>query len=181
MPIDPLHLVEFQPPDLEDSGVIQPPNFDSPKVRFGSGHVASGGIQGLHHSENTFENIFDSISKHSAIITLKYNYTYSTQVLPSDLFGGFKWPLQRLSDLHLGNQKVTWKKLDYNFHARWFFSPDSKPQNGERWNFQPNILTVYLLQQVWGVLREQAEISQPSHDQSTGQPLPYVCTSTVVT
>ena len=36
------------------------------------------------------------------------------QVLPSDLFEGFKWPLQGLSDLHLGNQKVTWKKLDIN-------------------------------------------------------------------
>ena len=33
------------------------------------------------------------------------------QVLPSDLFGCFKWPFQGLSDLHLGDQKVTWKKL----------------------------------------------------------------------
>ena len=33
------------------------------------------------------------------------------QVLPSDLFGGFKWPFQGLSDLHLGDQNVTWKKL----------------------------------------------------------------------
>ena len=35
------------------------------------------------------------------------------QVLPSDLFGCFKWPFQGLSDLHLGAQKVTWKKLAY--------------------------------------------------------------------
>ncbi len=33
------------------------------------------------------------------------------QVLPSDPFGDFKWPFQGLSDLHLGYQKVTWKKL----------------------------------------------------------------------
>ena len=33
------------------------------------------------------------------------------QVLPSDLFGGFKWPFQGLCDLQLGDQKVTWKKL----------------------------------------------------------------------
>ena len=33
------------------------------------------------------------------------------QVLPSDLFGWFKLPFQGLSDLHLGDQKVTWKKL----------------------------------------------------------------------
>ena len=39
----------------------------------------------------------------------------SYQVLPSDLFGGFKWPFQGLSDLHLGYQKVTWKKLVVNF------------------------------------------------------------------
>ena len=37
--------------------------------------------------------------------------TQILQVLPSDLFGGFKWPFQGLSDLHLGDQKVTWKKL----------------------------------------------------------------------
>ena len=38
-------------------------------------------------------------------------YTSIYQVLPSDLFGWFKWPFQGLSDLHLGDQKVTWKKL----------------------------------------------------------------------
>ena len=37
--------------------------------------------------------------------------TFNFQVLPSDLFGWFKWPFQGLSDLHLGDQKVTWKKL----------------------------------------------------------------------
>ena len=39
------------------------------------------------------------------------NLQCSYQVLPSDPFGGFKWPFQGLSDLHLGDQKVTWKKL----------------------------------------------------------------------
>ncbi len=38
-----------------------------------------------------------------------------SQVLPSDLFGDFKLPFQGLSDLHLGYQKVTWKKLVHNF------------------------------------------------------------------
>ena len=33
------------------------------------------------------------------------------QVLPSDLFGCFKWSFQGLSDLHLGYQRVTRKKL----------------------------------------------------------------------
>ena len=33
------------------------------------------------------------------------------QVLPRDPFGSFKWPLQGLSDLHLGDRRVTWKKL----------------------------------------------------------------------
>ena len=33
------------------------------------------------------------------------------QVLPSDPFGSKKWPFQGLSDLHLRNQRDTWKKL----------------------------------------------------------------------
>ena len=37
------------------------------------------------------------------------------QLLPSDPFGCFKWPFQGLSDLHLGDQKVTWKKLVVGF------------------------------------------------------------------
>ena len=40
-------------------------------------------------------------------IVMAFNF----QVVPSDLFGWFKWPFQGLSDLHLGDQKVTWKKL----------------------------------------------------------------------
>ena len=36
---------------------------------------------------------------------------YIYQVLPSDPFLCFKWPFQGLSDLHLGYQKVNWKKL----------------------------------------------------------------------
>ena len=39
------------------------------------------------------------------------NETFTCQVLPSDHFGCFKWPFQGLSDLHLGDQKVTWQKL----------------------------------------------------------------------
>ncbi len=39
-------------------------------------------------------------------------YIYTHQVLPSGLFGCFKWPFQGWKrDLHLGDQKVTWKKL----------------------------------------------------------------------
>ena len=33
------------------------------------------------------------------------------QVLPSDPFGCFKWRFLGLSDLNLGYQQVTWKKL----------------------------------------------------------------------
>ena len=40
-------------------------------------------------------------------IVMAFNF----QVVPSDLFGWFKRPFQGLSDLHLGDQKVTWKKL----------------------------------------------------------------------
>ena len=35
------------------------------------------------------------------------------QVLQSDLVWSHKWPFQGLSDLHLGKQKVTLKKLEY--------------------------------------------------------------------
>ena len=35
------------------------------------------------------------------------------QVLQSDLIWTHKWSLRGLSDLHLGNQKVTLKKLGY--------------------------------------------------------------------
>ena len=38
-------------------------------------------------------------------------WIYVSQVLPSDLFGCFKRPFQGLSDLHLGYEQVTWKKL----------------------------------------------------------------------
>ena len=31
---------------------------------------------------------------------------------PVAFFGGFKWPFQGLSELHLGDQKVTRKKLE---------------------------------------------------------------------
>ena len=44
------------------------------------------------------------------------------QVLPRDRFGWFKWPFQGLSDLHLGDQKVTWKKLAQNV----YFEKNSK-------------------------------------------------------
>ena len=50
----------------------------------------------------------------------KYNDVYICilytvyQVLQSDLVSSHKWPLQGLSDLDLGNQKVTLKKLVYN-------------------------------------------------------------------
>ena len=34
------------------------------------------------------------------------------QALPSDPFGCFKWPFQGLSDLHLGDHKVTQGHLE---------------------------------------------------------------------
>ena len=49
------------------------------------------------------------------------------QVLPSVLFGCFKWPFQgRISDLHLGDETVTWKKLvgcDFNDCYSTYFYP----------------------------------------------------------
>ena len=44
--------------------------------------------------------------------SVKNHLKSNNQVLPSDLFGCFKWPFQGLSDLHLGDQEVTWKKLE---------------------------------------------------------------------
>ena len=40
---------------------------------------------------------------------------YVYQVLQSDLVWTHKWPFQGLSDLHLGNQRVTLKKLVYYY------------------------------------------------------------------
>ena len=45
------------------------------------------------------------------------------QVLPGDLFGCFKWPFQGLSDLHLGYQRVTWKKLAGVFFGQFRIKP----------------------------------------------------------
>ena len=62
------------------------------------------------------------------------------QVLPIDLFGCFKWPFQGLSDLHLGDKKVTWKKLvqcivfhsGHSFPVKWeFFTEQSIINGGE--------------------------------------------------
>ncbi len=44
--------------------------------------------------------------------------TYNFQLLPSDPFGDFKWPVQGLSDLHLGYQKVTGKNLVTTFWVK---------------------------------------------------------------
>ena len=43
------------------------------------------------------------------------------QVLQSDLDWTHKWPFQGLSDLHLGNQKVTLKKLVGKYIIHWAF------------------------------------------------------------
>ena len=51
------------------------------------------------------------------------------QVLPGDPFGCFKRPVQGLSDLHLGYQKVTWKKLAidvYSLPFLTFWSPKNR-------------------------------------------------------
>ena len=51
------------------------------------------------------------------------------QVLPSDLFGCFKSdPFQGLSDLHWGDQKVTWKKLVERSDFGWREYPQNKMQ-----------------------------------------------------
>ena len=56
----------------------------------------------------------DSNDIHPTLALFGGNFLFMDRVLPSDLFGGFKWPFQGLiwlSALHLGDQKVTWKKL----------------------------------------------------------------------
>ena len=60
-------------------------------------------------------------SQFSTAFFLGLKITY--QVLPSDLFGMVKWPFQRLSDLHLGYQKVTWKKLVPCIFGDWLRFP----------------------------------------------------------
>ena len=53
-------------------------------------------------------------------VTLNFA-TFLSQVLPSDLFMGFKWPFQGLIDLYLGDQRVTWKKLVCIFYIHLHF------------------------------------------------------------
>ncbi len=65
-------------------------------------------------------------------VTSKY------QVIQSDLFGGFKWPFQGLSDLHLGYQKVTWKKLEC-----WKMSPFFSENYGEQRQQNPFDIPLY--------------------------------------
>ena len=65
----------------------------------------SGGM--LH--KIAFWMLFRDLLRRKQYSALALHLIY--QVLPSDRFGCFKWPLQGLSDLHLGDQKVTWKKL----------------------------------------------------------------------
>ncbi len=54
-------------------------------------------------------------------LVTKNNY----QVLQSDLFRCFKWPFQGLCELHLDDQKVTWKMLvqasnhHHHLHLPW--------------------------------------------------------------
>ena len=51
------------------------------------------------------------------------------QHLPSDLFDGFKGPFQGLSDLHLGDQRVTWKKLEVGFSCLCLFTREKGTPN----------------------------------------------------
>ena len=52
-----------------------------------------------------------SFSKNFRGVNSWISWHFLFQLLPSDLFGCFKWPFQGLSDLYLGDQKVTWKNL----------------------------------------------------------------------
>ncbi len=61
----------------------------------------------------------DSTTKTITFLPLQLHYTQkkNTKKKPSRFFrvtllGGFKWPFQGLNDLYLGDQRVTWKKLD---------------------------------------------------------------------
>ena len=60
--------------------------------------------------------LFSPEDRFSEIVSLEFCsivLAIDTQVLQSDLVWTHKWPFQGLSDLQLGNQKVTLKKLDY--------------------------------------------------------------------
>ena len=67
----------------------------------------------LIHEELAYN--FPSFRPWREISLSKYGFKNISQVLPSDLFGCFEWPFQGLSDLRLGDQKVT-KKL----YGWWF-------------------------------------------------------------
>ena len=65
----------------------------------------------------------------------KFSKLYIYRVLPSDLFGCFKWPFQVLRDLYLGDQKVTWKKLEYRFKVGVHHPQTSAPVMEPWWNY----------------------------------------------
>ena len=72
------------------------------------------------------------MDRHGIIQNIYYYIIIFYQVLPSDLFGCFKWPFQGLSDLHLGDQKVTWKKLVHRSATAPFLKTFQESQS--RWS-----------------------------------------------
>ncbi len=70
-------------------------------------------------------------------------WTFASQVLPSDPFEGFRWPFQGLSDLQLGDQKVTWKKLVNIFQTKVLIGMRNQPP--PRMSAQPASCKVHIV------------------------------------
>ncbi len=111
------------------------------------GHVMMSAAHGTHVTGSRFIlQVFTPGTGRNRHLTnqLKSNWiqlTWIIQVLPSDLFGCFKWPFQELSDLHLGDQKVTWKKLDMNSYEileSWMHNAHSDKKRNSCHLFAPD-------------------------------------------
>ena len=67
----------------------------------------------------------------------------------------FKWPFQGLCDLHLGDQMVTWRKLELFWFLWWWSSASSwlstneSPMFGENKPIATNKKTSVYLQRIW--------------------------------
>ena len=80
-------------------------------------NIGGGGASGVPGDGNDHRKWWWWVKSKGIPIPPKMPKKFRFQVLPSDLFGGFySWPFQgRKRNLYLGDQKVTWKKLEINF------------------------------------------------------------------
>ena len=70
----------------------------------------------VRHFQLDLEKKFLKTSQSRANLSIRREiHQFFPRFFRVTLFGGFKWPFQGLSDLHLGDQRVTWKKLAHRF------------------------------------------------------------------